>query len=62
MLGANQLQDTDLSDQGGGDTNEIVTNESTPRAGNSLFSNRMGCSLQILKGLLYGLLDYKANK
>ena len=33
LLGANQLQDTDLSDEEGGDKDEIVTNQSTPRVG-----------------------------
>ena len=56
MLGANQLQDTDLSDEEGGDKDEIVTNQSTPRVGNLLLSNRMGL-LGISKGLLDGLLD-----
>ena len=50
------MQDTDLSDEEGGDTDEIVTNQSTPRVGNLLFSNRMGL-LGISKGLLDGLLD-----
>lgn len=57
LLGADQFQDTDLSDEEGGDTDEIIANESTPRAGNLLFSNRMGCSLQISNGLLEGLFD-----
>lgn len=56
LLGANQLQDTDLSDEEGGYKDEIVTNQSTPRVGNLLFSNRMGL-LGISKGLLDGLLD-----